>query len=188
MLLLLHACFATAAPPLAAPSIQTLHAPGLSDPPDQHSQRRPIPENLAAGAASQTITVTATAYTSHRDQTIGDPHLAAWGDTIKPGMKCIAVSRDLIRMGLTRDTPVRIRGLPGTYVVKDKLHRRWTKRIDIYLGMDVQAARQWGKRKVVIEWPAAVAPKGSPARASLCLLYSRSVDRPPAYPFHQAIR
>jgi 3D (Asp-Asp-Asp) domain-containing protein len=67
-------------------------------------------------------------------------------------MKAIAVSRDLIGMGLTHGTKVRIEGLPGKYVVRDKMHRRWTRRIDIYMGDDVEAARNWGKREVRIRW------------------------------------
>ena len=44
----------------------------------------------------KTLEVTATAYNSLAGQTFGHPSEAAWGDTLKPGMKAIAVSRDLI--------------------------------------------------------------------------------------------
>ena len=43
-------------------------------------------------------------------------------------------------------------GLPGTYVVMDKLNKRWKLRIDIYMGTDIDVARQWGKRAVMISW------------------------------------
>jgi len=100
----------------------------------------------------QTLTVTATAYNSLPGQTQGNPKLTAWGDKLVPGMKAIAVSRDLLSMGLTRGVRVKIEGLPGTYVIKDKLHARWKRRIDIYMGTDIKAARQWGRRKVTISW------------------------------------
>jgi 3D (Asp-Asp-Asp) domain-containing protein len=47
---------------------------------------------------------------------------------------------------------VKIEGLPGTYVVLDKMNKRWEKKIDIYMGNDKEAAIQWGKRKVTITW------------------------------------
>jgi 3D (Asp-Asp-Asp) domain-containing protein len=98
--------------------------------------------------------VTATAYNSVNSQTkVGDPTLTAWGDTLKPGMKAIAVSRDLIDDGLTHGTEVTIEGgLPGTYIVRDKMNKRWNDKIDIYMGLDIEAAKQWGKRTVTISW------------------------------------
>jgi 3D (Asp-Asp-Asp) domain-containing protein len=96
--------------------------------------------------------VTATAYNSVRWQTQGDPTLTAWGDRLEPGMKAIAVSRDLIGEGLTHRTEVRISGLAGVYVVRDKMNRRFTGRIDIYMGKDVAAAREWGRREVDVCW------------------------------------
>ena len=101
----------------------------------------------------KTIEVTATAYNSVGSQTHEDhPTTTAWGDELKPGMNCIAVSRDLIQLGLTHNTKVKIKGLPGTYVVLDKMDQRWVKKIDIYMGNDKEAALQWGKRKVTISW------------------------------------
>ena len=99
-----------------------------------------------------TLEVTATAYNSHASQTLGDPNITAWGDTLKPGMKAIAVSRDLIDSGLTYGTMVKINGLPGKYRVIDKMHRRWNKKIDIYMGVEIDTARAWGKRQVTISW------------------------------------
>lgn len=102
--------------------------------------------------AERTLVVTATAYNSVRGQTDGNPSIAAWGDRLRPGMRAIAVSHDLIRMGLGRGARVRIEGLPGDWVVLDRMHARWRKRIDIYMGVDVHAARQWGRRQVRIRW------------------------------------
>ncbi|WP_297791286.1 hypothetical protein [uncultured Marinobacter sp.] len=108
---------------------------------------------LTACTGGNTKEVTATAYNSVNSQTkAGDPTLTAWGDTLKPGMKAIAVSRDLIEDGLTHGTEVTIDGLPGTYIVRDKMNKRWKDKIDIYMGVDVKAAREWGKRTVTISW------------------------------------
>lgn len=96
--------------------------------------------------------VTVSAYNSVRSQTDGLPTLAAWGDTLRPGMKCIAVSRDLVSKGLGHNTQVKIEGLEGIYLVKDKMHARWSKRIDLYMGSDVQRAREWGRRKLTIHY------------------------------------
>jgi len=96
--------------------------------------------------------VTASAYNSTRAQTDGEPRIAAWGDKLVPGMKTIAVSRDLIRLGLVRDTQVKIDGLDGTYLVKDKMHYRWRNTIDLYMGTDVKKAKEWGRKKVKIHF------------------------------------
>ena len=108
-----------------------------------------------AGCASQgerTLVVEATAYNSLPGQTQGDPNLAAWGDRLRPGMKAIAVSRDLLDLGLVRGTRVRIEGLRGEFTVLDKMHRRWRRKIDIYMGEDRDAALAWGIRRVRIRW------------------------------------
>lgn len=107
---------------------------------------------MGCGGGEQSLTVTASAYTSSVGETDSTPNLAAWGDTLKPGMKSIAVSRDLIDMGLTHNQEVRIEGFDGTYRVLDKMNKRWKKKIDIYMGNDVKKARQWGKQEVVIYW------------------------------------
>lgn len=100
----------------------------------------------------ETIEVTATAYNSLAYQTNDNPHITAFGDSLKPGMKYIAVSRDLLAMGLTHNTPVAIKGLKGLYIVKDKMNKRWRNRIDIYMGVDVKAAKEWGRRRVTITY------------------------------------
>jgi len=107
---------------------------------------------------TQKMTVTATAYNSVAGQTNANPAITAFGDTLKPGLKAIAVSRDLLDSGLLHHTKVHIQGLPGTYRVLDKMNRRWRKKIDIYMGTDVKAARAWGKRDVRIEWQPATQP------------------------------
>ena len=103
----------------------------------------------------ETITkeVTATAYNSLAHQTHATHSaITAWGDTLKPGMKSIAVSRDLIRQGLTHNKKVRIKGLPGVYRVLDKMNARWSNRIDIYMGKNEKLAKEWGRQKVTISY------------------------------------
>ncbi len=107
---------------------------------------------LLSGNDEQVLKVIATAYNSLPGQTANDPSLTAWGDKLVPGMKAIAVSRDLIALGITHGVKVKIDGFSGTYTVMDKLHRRWKQRIDIYMGTDVKSAKQWGKREVTIRW------------------------------------
>lgn len=117
-----------------------------------------LPLALFAGAGSalaeQRLKVMASAYNSVADQTNDQPNITAWGDKLKPGMKAVAVSRDLIKKGLTHNTMIEIVGLPGRYRVLDKMHRRWEKKIDIYMGTDVDAALEWGVRPVEIRWVA----------------------------------
>jgi len=107
---------------------------------------------MGLAIAEQSLTVTASAYTSTREETDSTPNQAAWGDMLKPGMKSIAVSRDLIKLGLSHQQEVRIKGFEGTFRVLDKMNKRWKNKIDIYMGKDVQKAREWGKQQVVIYW------------------------------------
>lgn len=106
----------------------------------------------ADAAEKHSLKVKASAYNTVRAQTNNNPTLTAWGDRLKPGMKVIAVSHDLIRLGLKHNTMVRIEGLPGKYQVKDKMNKRWKHKIDIYMGYDTRAARRWGRRTVTIHW------------------------------------
>ncbi len=102
--------------------------------------------------ARNRLKVTATAYTSRPSETSGDPYLGAWNNRLTPGEKSIAVSRDLLKLGLTNGAEVEIEGLPGVYTVRDKMHRRWKRRIDIYMGNDLERAREWGRQEVVLHW------------------------------------
>ncbi|MCB0462597.1 MAG: hypothetical protein R2816_12830 [Flavobacteriaceae bacterium] len=96
--------------------------------------------------------VTATAYNSLSYQTSEQPNITAFGDTLSPGMKCIAVSRDLLRLGLKHNTLVNIQGFDSVFLVKDKMHSRWKNRIDIYMGNNVEAARKFGRKKLDIKY------------------------------------
>lgn len=98
------------------------------------------------------LTVKVTAYNSLAYQTSPNPEIAAWGDSLKPGMKCIAVSRDLIKLGLTRNTPVKLHGFEGIFLVKDKMHGRKKNQIDIYMGVDKKKAKRWGVKHLKIQY------------------------------------
>lgn len=98
------------------------------------------------------IVVTATAYNSVPSQTQGNPVIAAWGDSLKSEIPSIAVSRNLIRLGLKHNTPIKIEGFESFFLVRDKMHHRWHNRIDIHMGTDVQKAKTWGRKKVTIHY------------------------------------
>ncbi len=99
------------------------------------------------------IRVVATAYTSHRSQTDRTPFIAAWNNKIHPGSKIIAVSPDLIRKyGLRNGVKVKISGLRGIYVVRDKMNARLRNHIDIYMGLNRRGALRWGRRRVFLYW------------------------------------
>ncbi|WP_426430324.1 3D domain-containing protein [Winogradskyella sp. HB-48] len=101
---------------------------------------------------SKSFIVTATAYNSLAYQTNSNPSITAFGDSLKPGLRYIAVSRDLLDSGLIHNTKVKIEGFDSLFIVKDKMNRRWRRRIDIYMGNDVGKAKKWGKKKVNIEY------------------------------------
>ncbi len=99
------------------------------------------------------LNVTATAYNSVSAQTDSTPDVAAWGDRLTPSTKAIAVSRDLLNQyGLSYGDRVKIKGMQGEFKVLDKMHPRWRKKIDIYMGDDRRAAKRWGRRQVTIHW------------------------------------
>jgi len=100
----------------------------------------------------KTFEVTATAYNSLAYQTSSNPNITAFGDSLIPGKRYIAVSRDLLDSGLIHNTEVKIEGFDSTFLVKDKMNRRWKKRIDLYMGIDVEKAKIWGKKKVNISY------------------------------------
>ena len=106
---------------------------------------------MLKGFGNRKLRVTATAYSSHRSQTDKTPFLAAWNNRIRPGMKIIAVSRDMLtRYGLRNGSKVKIGGLSGYYTVRDKMNKRYRKRIDIYMGMNRRKALRWGRRSVML--------------------------------------
>jgi 3D (Asp-Asp-Asp) domain-containing protein len=101
---------------------------------------------------TKSLEVSATAYNSVKYQTDSKPNLTYWGDTLKPGMNVIAISHDLLDSGLTHKTEVEIEGFDGTYLVYDLMDNRWKRKIDIYMGKDIDSALNWGEKKVIISW------------------------------------
>ncbi len=106
---------------------------------------------MIRGFGKRKLRVTATAYSSHGNQTDKTPFLAAWNNRLRPGMKIIAVSRDMLtKYGLHNGSKVKIGGLPGYYTVRDKMNKRYRKRIDIYMGVNRRRALRWGRRSVML--------------------------------------
>ncbi len=127
-----------------------VRSPALPAPSAPLETPAPQPE----ASRERTLRVKASAFNSLCAQTDSTPDIGAWGDRLTPGMKAIAVSADLIEIGLARGQRVRIHGLDGEFVVADRMSSRWQRKIDIYMGEDVKAARQWGVREVEIVWTA----------------------------------
>lgn len=100
----------------------------------------------------RSMIVTVSAYNSVPSQTNSQPTVAAWGDELKPGMKAVAVSRDLLDEGLTHGSVLKIEGLQGKYTVLDKTGPRLTKHVDVYMGVDVEAAKEFGVKQLRISW------------------------------------
>ena len=98
----------------------------------------------------KTMDVKVSAYNSVVNQTNDQPFIGAWGDRLSDRQKSIAVSRDLLSLGFKHNTKVMIKGLPGIYLVKDKMAARWRKRIDIYMGINVKKAKKWGVKELSI--------------------------------------
>jgi 3D (Asp-Asp-Asp) domain-containing protein len=106
----------------------------------------------APAPAARELEVTATAFNSTQGQTDASPAITAFGIRLRPGMRVVAVSRDLEELGLTEGVQIRIDGLDGDWRVADRMHERWTRKIDVYFGNDIEAAKRWGKRRVRIRW------------------------------------
>jgi 3D (Asp-Asp-Asp) domain-containing protein len=109
---------------------------------------------ITACSNEQRLTVTATAFNSTRAQTDSRPLETACRDRLRPSSRIIAVSRDLRDRGLVCGTEVEIAGREGTWTVGDVTAARHKRHIDIYMGRDIKAARQWGVQEVEIKWRA----------------------------------
>jgi 3D (Asp-Asp-Asp) domain-containing protein len=105
-----------------------------------------------SGNNERSMVVSVSAYNSVPSQTNSEPTVTAWGDKLKPGMKAVAISPDLLNEGLSHGSKVKIEGLKGTYVVLDKTNARFTKRVDVYMGVDVEAAKEFGVQQLRVTW------------------------------------
>ena len=106
----------------------------------------------AVVGARHELLVTATAYNSTQTQTDSDPFITAYGVKLRPGMQVIAVSRDLEERGLRAGSRVRIEGLPGEWEVADRMPADRRRAIDVYMGLDIAAAREFGRRELKLRW------------------------------------
>ncbi len=101
--------------------------------------------------------VTATAYNSVPYQTRPDSpgNIAAWGDVLVDSIPSIAISRDLLDSGLVHGTKVWIEGYTMSFVVNDKMNKRYTNRIDLHLGKNIKKAKKFGVKTlgICIEMP-----------------------------------
>ena len=95
--------------------------------------------------------LTVTAYNSVPEQTDDTPFIAAWMDKLEPGMRIVAVSRDLEKEGLTRGSKIYIEGL-GEFEVLDRMNKRWKNRVDIWMEEDTSKARKFGKKELLVTW------------------------------------
>jgi 3D (Asp-Asp-Asp) domain-containing protein len=111
----------------------------------------PVPTPTPAPLARE-LTVTASAYNSTAEQTDGHPQLTASGETLRPGIRALAVSDDLFASGLDFGTRVEIEGMPGEWIVMDRMHSRWKRKIDVYMGVDRAEALRFGEKEVKIRW------------------------------------
>ena len=106
----------------------------------------------------QGMDVTVTAYTSSVRECDGDPWVTASGYRLKRGDAVVAVSRDLEAAGLKMGTWVYL-ALPqggGWFRVEDRMHPRWRRRIDVWMGTSRREALAFGKRRGRIFFPAHV--------------------------------
>ena len=113
------------------------------------------PAFLFASTASspyKSVRVKALAYTGCSVKSKKRAPRGAWGDALTSDIKAVAVSPDLLDMGLDRGDVISIEGLPGQYKVLDVMHGRHDRTIDIFYGDDDCGARQWGKRTLNITW------------------------------------
>lgn len=97
------------------------------------------------------LKVKALAYTGCSSKAKRAPR-GAWGDPLTGDVKAVAISPDLIKLGLDHGDTIRIEGLPGEYKVLDVMHGRHSRAIDIYYGEDQCGAREWGTRSLTITW------------------------------------
>jgi 3D (Asp-Asp-Asp) domain-containing protein len=105
----------------------------------------------APPAGPRELEVSASAFNSLPGQTDAEPRVTASGERLRPGLRALAVSRDLERDGLVFGTTVEIDGY-GEWVVLDRMAPRWRRKVDLYMGEDEAAAKRFGERSVRIRW------------------------------------
>jgi len=81
-----------------------------------------------------------------------EPTRGKWGDELKPGIKALAVSPDLVARGMGPGTRVRIEGMPSGYRVRDQLPDGTRERIEIFMGTDAASVEHFGEKRMRIWW------------------------------------
>jgi 3D (Asp-Asp-Asp) domain-containing protein len=139
---------------LSALLLMTFFTAGCAKPQPSHisPESRTVHQKYPPKKEIIKMQVRATAYTSRLKRKNARYPVGAWGDVLTPSCRCIAVSADLLKMGLTYQTKVKIEGLEGEYTVVDRMHPKWKKKIDVYMGDNFARARYWGVRMVTIQW------------------------------------
>lgn len=90
-------------------------------------------------------TVTVTAYTKYESCSKKKNPDCLTASGIPVGVGHAAMSRDLERQGLRFGDRIHLIGI-GDFVIQDRTHERWRKRIDIYME-SYREALQFGKKK-----------------------------------------
>ncbi|MDD4092297.1 MAG: hypothetical protein PHQ63_07025 [Smithellaceae bacterium] len=93
---------------------------------------------------AEEIKISVTAYTLK--ECFHNKGVTASGELVRNGI--VAVSRDLERKGLTLGTRIKI-GNMGTFVIKDRMHRRKKGNIDIYM-TSYEDAVKFGRQKYTL--------------------------------------
>jgi 3D (Asp-Asp-Asp) domain-containing protein len=107
-------------------------------------------ENFPEMVKSEIVSVSA--YNNVESQTDATPNICAWGDKIRPGI--VAVSRDLLKgkYNFNRNKKIYFPELDRHYTVLDKMNKRYSKTMDIFMGKNIQKARKFGRKKMKIYW------------------------------------
>jgi nicotinate phosphoribosyltransferase len=99
--------------------------------------------------------VEATAYNATKEQCDSTPNTCAWNDKIHRNNrnKIVAVSRDLLKLGLNRNIPIYYKddNIIRKKIVLDKTKSRFKSRIDI-LKSSKKEAKKFGKKQVRLYW------------------------------------
>lgn len=107
-------------------------------------QEKPNAENAYRHKNKRTMFVTVTAYSSTPDQTDSSPFIMASGNRVHDG----AVAANFLPMG----TKIMLPEIHGEkiFVVEDRMHRRFSDRIDIWMETEEEAL-QFGVKETTVK-------------------------------------
>ncbi|WP_156962495.1 hypothetical protein [Salinisphaera hydrothermalis] len=138
-------------------SSRTLYRPTASPPPSRRSSWLGVAAVLLGAftaspalAGDHSTVVTVTAYNDVPSETDDHPHTGAWDNHLGP--HTVAVSPDLVARGLHDGTQIAIAGYHHDFVVRDKTADDVHNTVDIYMGRDVDKAREFGEKRLRIWW------------------------------------